>query len=346
MKKILIATSALAFASSAFAADVSGYALSALKKTDTDQSLYSETEVYFSSSKTATNGLTFGATYTIGFDGTSNTSTIAVGTPTAADPTLAIVTAVADDGVAAATTGIEAAPSGTSRNDYANINAFVSGSFGKVEMGTHDSASKALGVASISAGSSISGSITGDETRTTVDNAITYTSPKFSGLQVAYSYILDNTNNNAFGVKYTTNALGWGIAIAHGESNVEKTYANTYSFKTATTGVEVSRGGFSVSYAMGTTGSVGTNAVEGTVIGGGITDVSGDPLFPEVEYSRIGVGYTMNKWNVSAVRAKTADIRTDDLYLSYDLVNGLTVFGESVTTGEDKTLYLGTNISF
>ena len=56
MKKILIATSALAFASSAFAADVSGYSLSAYAKDDNSSGLYNETEVYFSGNKTASNG--------------------------------------------------------------------------------------------------------------------------------------------------------------------------------------------------------------------------------------------------------------------------------------------------
>ena len=76
MKKVLLTTSILAFAGSAFAADVSGYVISAYKNvkgsataSENGKSQFTETEVYLSGSKTASNGLTFGANYTIGWDG-------------------------------------------------------------------------------------------------------------------------------------------------------------------------------------------------------------------------------------------------------------------------------------
>ena len=99
MKKILIATSALAFASSAFAADVSGYAISAYKKTqskntESKNALYTEAEVYFSGSKTASNGLTFGATYTLGLGDNSNSASNVKDAVTGAIPELAIVSDV------------------------------------------------------------------------------------------------------------------------------------------------------------------------------------------------------------------------------------------------------------
>ena len=75
MKKVLLTTSILAFAGSAFAADVSGYVISAYKNvkgsataSENGKSQFTETEIYLSGSKTASNGLTFGANYTIGWD--------------------------------------------------------------------------------------------------------------------------------------------------------------------------------------------------------------------------------------------------------------------------------------
>ncbi|MFL2660068.1 MAG: porin [Alphaproteobacteria bacterium] len=76
MKKVLLTTSILAFAGSAFAANASGYVLSAYKNvkgsataSENGKSQFTETEIYLSGSKTASNGLTFGANYTIGWDG-------------------------------------------------------------------------------------------------------------------------------------------------------------------------------------------------------------------------------------------------------------------------------------
>ena len=76
MKKVLLTTSILAFAGSAFAANASGYVLSTYKNvkgsttaSENGKSQFTETEIYLSGSKTASNGLTFGANYTIGWDG-------------------------------------------------------------------------------------------------------------------------------------------------------------------------------------------------------------------------------------------------------------------------------------
>ena len=186
MKKILIATSALAFASSAFAIDVSGNVIAAYNNSDDGQSLYNKTEVYISDSQTLSNGLTFGATYTIGFEGDSDSSS-SFATP-GSDPSFAIVSGD-DADLADASKGVVSSPGGVYRNDYSNIYAFVSSSYGKIEAGHHDSASKAIGASSTNAGETINSDFTADDTDKAVDDAVTYTSPSVYGAQFAYSMI-------------------------------------------------------------------------------------------------------------------------------------------------------------
>ena len=357
MKKILIATSALAFASSAFAADVSGYAISAYKQKASKNSLsknslYTEAEVYFSGSKTISNGLTFGATYTIGLDGDSNSVT---NNKVAVDgqlPTLAIVTPVGS--IAVAEDGIETTAAKIERGDYANVNTFVSGSFGKVQMGHHSSASKALGTASVAAGESISASWTADATRTTDDNAFTYTSPSVGGVQAAFTKILGDDISKSMAVKYTGNFAGFGVAIAHGQSTVAKTYTDEIiPFKTAATGFKLSKDAFSVSYSVANTDASGViNKVSATAVNpsDGSAAVLEDDLFPKSKTTRLGVGYSANGLTLGASVRKTDfgvdDVRTNDVYVGYDVATGLTVFGEVVKEGDKKTTYIGTNISF
>ena len=353
MKKILIATSALAFASSAFAADVSGYAISAYKKTqskntESKNALYTEAEVYFSGSKTASNGLTFGATYTLGLGDDSNSATD-VNTEDGALPLLAIVS---DADTADAVAGIETVlATDVKRGDYANVNTFVSGSFGKVQMGHHNSASKALGTASVAAGKSISASWTADATRTTNDNAFTYTSPSVGGVQAAFTKILGDDISKSMAVKYTGNFAGFGVAIAHGQSTVAKNYGQIIPFKTAATGFKLSKDAFSVSYSEANTDASGViNDVTGTSVTvtgeGKMSSVLEDDLFPKSKTTRLGVGYSANGLTLGASVRKTDDVRTNDVYVGYDVATGLTVFGEVLKEGDEKTTYVGTNISF
>ena len=356
MKKILIATSASAlafasFTSSAFAVDVSGYSLTAYKKTDDSNSLYNETEVYFSGSKTAVNGFTFGATYTIGFEGDSASSSRVEQNAAGINPAFAIVTATEAGDLNPAVKGVEV-KDGIYRNDYANINAYVSGSFGKIEVGHHDSASKALGTASIASGKSIDGAITGDATRVTFDNAVTITTRSEMGLQVAYTMVPENDAVSSLGIKYVGNVAGYDYAVVFTESTVEKTYATTYPFRTIATGFEVSKGPFSVSYSIARTDDTGMNTIAGTKSTDSLDEVLGAYLFPETETTRFGVGYVYNSWTLGASMSSGATmasdeaINTTDMYVGYSFADSLAVFSEYVSQDGEKTMYLGTNIAF
>ena len=365
MKKILIATSALAFASSAFAADVSGYAITAYNTnsndgTDTTE-LYSEAEAYLSGSKTLSNGLTFGATYTLGLENSSTSQTTeGSGTADAQDPELEVF-----EGAAIGTQGEEGyvparvakpavvavkAGDDYDRSDYSNINAHVSGSFGKVEMGHHASATKALGTASIASGETISSSWTGDATNITVDNALTYTTPAVYGLQAAFTMVPENEDDSYMAVKYVGNAAGIGYAVSLGKSSVTETYATDFVFDTMAYGFEVNKSGFSLSYSAATTDATGENTVVGTVSGES-GDVAAN-LFPEVSQTRLGLAYANKKWTVGFGSAESEEKGTDykvsttDMYVGYDLAPNLTVFVEQMSTDKNDTMLIGTNITF
>ena len=237
------------------------------------------------------------------------------------------------------------------RGDYANVNTFVSGSFGKVQMGHHNSASKALGTASVAAGESISASWTADATRTTNDNAFTYTSPSVGGVQAAFTKILGDDISKSMAVKYTGNFAGFGVAIAHGQSTVAKNYGQIIPFKTAATGFKLSKDAFSVSYSEANTDASGVmNTVSGTSVttanGSTLSTILDADLFPKSKTTRLGVGYSANGLTLGASVRKTDDVRTNDVYVGYDVATGLTVFGEVLKEGDKKTTYVGTNISF
>ena len=365
MKKILIATSALAFASSAFAADVSGYAITAYKKNtyngvDTT-SLYSEAEAYLSGSKTLSNGLTFGATYTLGLEDSSTSQTTeGSGTADAQDPELEVFEgeAIGTQGEAGyvparvAKPAVVAVKAGDDydRSDYSNINAHVSGSFGKVEMGHHASATKALGTASIASGETISSSWTGDATNITVDNALTYTTPAVYGLQAAFTMVPENEDDSYMAVKYVGNAAGIGYAVSAGKSATTVKYEGDFVFDTMSYGFEVNKSGFSLSYSTATTDATGENTVVGTVAENS-DDVAAN-LFPEMTKSRLGLAYANKKWSVGFGSAEIEDMATaekvnlTDMYVGYDLVPSLTVFVEKVSSGDDDIMLIGTNITF
>ena len=120
-------------------------------------------------------------------------------------------------------------------------------------MGHHNSASKALGTASIAAGASIAGSFTADATRTTVDNAITYTTPVVYGLQAGYTMIPGSDAAKSMAVKYTGTVAGLGYGVVFGSSTVERNFGTIVPFDTMATGFEVTKSGFSVSYSMAKT---------------------------------------------------------------------------------------------
>ena len=341
MKKILIGTSTLIFSSSAFAVDVSAYALSAYYKSNDDVSLYSDSEVYISGSKTLPNGLTYGATYTVGVrNGSASTTSISPATP-GKDPTLEVVV----DTLKPAEAGIKASD-GIYRTDFNYVNTYISGSFGEVEMGHHDSASKALGAASVAAGESIDSGMTADDAGQSVDNAITYTSPKAYGAQFAYTYVPENDNTKSMGVKYTGKVSGFDFAVAAGQATVEVIYDSVVPFTTTSAGFSVSNNGFSASYSLAKTDAALRNTVAGTVTGGTSEDIKDAYLFPEVETTRLGFGYSGDKLTIGIAQITNTTKDVTDFYIGYQVAPALTVFGERLAIGDGEDLFLGTKISF
>ena len=348
MKKILIATSALAFASSAFAADVSGYSLSAYKKSDGISSLYNETEVYFSGSKTLSNGISYGATYTIGFEGDSESSSSIFdpdGLDGGVDPAFAVVTAANEGDLKEAVKGVQASED-IIRNDYANINAYISSKYGKIEMGHHDSASAALGTSSIAAGKTIMNSVSYDLTNNVVDNAITLTSPLFYGAQVAYTMIPGDDVSNSMAARFATEVAGIDFAIAYGQSTTEVKYESVVPFKTSGAGLSMSKDGFSISYSMAKTDASIINTGAGTVADGELTDVRDEFLFPAFDSTRLGLGYDTEKFSVGYSYSTTLDADINDFYVGYNFMPNLTVFSELFTANDENELFVGTNITF
>ena len=208
--------------------------------------------------------------------------------------------------------------SDTSRDNYANINAFISVSFGEVEMDHHDSVFKALGSSSIAAAESIDASITGDAIRTTVDNTITYTSSTFKNTP-------EGDVAKSVGAQYTASALG------DYQSMIAKTYTAVIPFKTVAHSLKVNKVGFSVPYSTVKPNDTVTNTV-------GSTDDSKTTSF--------GAGYANKKWNLGDSIAITYKVNTNDMNIGYGVVNDLTVFGEHYSSGDATALYLGANISF
>ncbi|MGB1361475.1 MAG: porin [Alphaproteobacteria bacterium] len=309
MKKVLLTTSALAFAGSAFAADVSGYVISAYKKADSKKSLYNETEVYFSGSKTASNGLTFGATYTIGFSGSeASVQGKASKTEYTAPAAKGYVTSVTE------TAG--------SSSQFANVNAFVSGSFGKVAMGKHATATRAIGGTSLAVGTGIDGSVTAVVTRENTTKGVTYTSPKFNGVQAAYTKELEENGAKAWAINWSGKASGVGVAVAYGKH----TAAGAGKVADTAWGVKVSKGAFAASYVRGKEGANSNN-----------------------KSTQIGVAYTAGKVSVGYSQEKvkgTAEQKNSVIQASYAVASGLKVFAERQKSGDTKTTLIGTNISF
>ena len=341
MKKMLITISTFVFASSAFAVDVSAYALSAYYKSNDYVSLYSDTEVYLSGSKTLPSGLTYGATYTIGFRGASASSTSMSEAIAGRDPALEIV----EGTTKSAQTGIKASDV-ISRNDLANINAYISGVFGEVEMGHHSSASKALGAASIAAGESIDAGMTADDTGQSVDNAITYTSPTAYGAQFAYTYVPENNNIKSMAAKYTGKVSGFDFAVAAGQATIEVIYDSVVPFTTTSAGFSVSNNGFSFSYSLAKTDAALPNTATGTVVDGEADDINDAYLFPEVETTRLGFGYSANNLTVGIAQITNTSVDVTDFYIGYQVIPAVTFFGELLTTGDREDLFLGSKISF
>ncbi len=208
MKKILLTAAVLAFAGSAFAATVSGsvttkYYLKDEYASGSDAKgvkFKSSGDVAFSGSKTSSNGLTFGGTYKVKIDNanetadefdvnftatTTNVSGVAGPTP--------VVNSVAVDGNLEEGTQTES-----------EVSAFISGTFGKVQLGHHDSVAETMASA-------------GTEN---LQSAITYTSPSFSGFSAGYTYSAydeaDSGTPRGFGIKYSGTFSGIDVGFGYG----------------------------------------------------------------------------------------------------------------------------------
>ncbi len=313
MKKILIATTALAFASSAFAADVTGYAITAYQKSsktdsggDTDEkALYAESEVGFSGSKMGSNGITFGATFTVGQDG-PNGSKASYGTDTTdpANPATEITNGA-----------------------YSHFKTFISGGFGKLTLGRQNVAAREIGAGSLMVGLGPVGKGRTLPTRKITDAGITYLSPKFAGIQFAYTLEPDTKGKSSLALRYTTKLSGVGLGVAYGsyqgpeEGGVKPDNLTAYAIK-------IDYSGFGFSYGTGSKADGGDAP------------------------NQIGLSYDAGKFSFGYVMGKnTEGAEVTTINLGYTVTSGLDVFLESASektddANKESTLLFGTNISF
>ena len=244
MRKILIATTALTLAGSAFAsADISMYGIAALKSKDKKYTNYYETEVYVSESKTTATGITFGATETLGFSGNKAHAQSSFTSRTAGDDGdlaaqaaavkahKAVLDAIKDaDKKTAATKAVNKAATKAYLNGqlggiqaYHELQAFVSSPIlGKITVGTQHTASRDFGGNSVNVGSYLTGSLGAVAGRIGSQNAVSYTSPKLliaagGALQGAVTYELnsDDTSksNISYGVSFAKDDVGSGFFV-------------------------------------------------------------------------------------------------------------------------------------
>jgi len=328
MKKVLLTTSALAFAGSAFAADVSGYVISAYKyvknsatASEIGKSQYTETEVYFSGSKTASNGLTFGATYTLGFEGQAKTT---------ADSQTAATTMVTS-GTAVVVGGLEFTEG---QKAFHEVSSFVSGSFGKVTMGKQAYASKSHGASSLAVGNGIDSNITAVVGRQNTTKGLSYESPVFNGLSAAYTMEFGANAAKSYAIHYSGQFSGVGVKAAYG-SFKEGLGANSLDLtdvaRDSSWGIQLSKGAFAVSYSRG-------------------KDKTTAATIFDKKQTRLGVAYTAGKVSLGYSRKTTTiqavKTRNSVITASYAVASGLDVFIELQTVGAKKTQLVGTNISF
>jgi len=451
MKKVLLTTSILAFAGSAFAADVSGYVISAYKNvkgsataSENGKSQFTETEIYLSGSKTASNGLTFGANYTIDWDGdkakrsgayssisgsSTFTPTIAlsnslatntytdtadkkafidallslrnsgrgirvnkaaltrfggdtdlIGTDFAGGAAGLLENATDGLGNSLGTITVMATPntnslSASDQNTFLNalsasttapanitnsepitheVSSFVSGSFGKLTMGSHAFASKSHGVSALSVGNGINNDITAVAGHHDSKKGLTYETPVFNGLSAAYTMEFGTDSARSYAVHYSAQYAGVNVKAAYGsfKQGLGNDTRNGYKEDVArdnSWGVQVSKGPFAVSYARGTdkttrsyvAGDIDSDADRKQTRWG----VSYNAGKVSVGYSRLSEKQDAGSYSVTGIydaTKKTSSV----ISVSYAVASGLDVFMEQQKVGDVKTQLIGTNISF
>ena len=319
MKKVLLTTTALAFAGSAFAADVSGWMVAAHEKSGEEKSLFTYTDVYVSGSKTASNGLTFGADYTMSLNGAAKST---------ADSYTAGTKTTGEKYIGTAGSFTEGTKAGH------EVNGYVSSSFGTVNIGHHNAASKTHGAKATHVGNGPAWNDTDwvNGTYGKNSNGVTYVSPSFNGVSAAYSMKPGKDQGSSFGVMYSGSMSGVNLSAAYGSKKSAGANAKTNTDY----GVSVAKGAFSASYSKATNkddaDDDGVGASKNTRMG--------------VAYSagKISVGYSQNtvKPNDGSTKQKHT------LYsASYQVASGLTAFFEQYKNGASKkTTLIGTTVSF
>ncbi len=308
MKKILLATTVLAFTGSAFAATVSGKITAQYQKEDDEKTLKTEGEVLFSGSKTSSNGLTFGGTYKIKVENAQSTDdTLDVSLTPSVTSVSAANTAKTKQVLAADTSLASNFEEG--QQTISQINTWISGSFGRVDMGRHATAARELG-----------GKAFGVETadsRTT--RGITYTTPTLSGFRAAYTWTANTKEEKSIGVGYSGTFSGVQVKVGWGNIKEDD--------KTETAwGLSAGMAGFTLEYGRGTDG----DKKKFESIGG------------KYETGLFLVSYHSKKSPID-----TDDSNKNTFLLAeYKVAEGLKVFAENNKEEGQKQTYVGTVINF
>jgi len=301
MKKILLVTTVLAFAGSAFAATVSGSVSTEYysAKNGEGKQFKSKGSVTFSGSKTSSNGLTFGGSYKVSVGQAESSAdsyvpnTATVSAVTSVSPPAALPVQAGDGEF---TAGEETA---------SKVSAFVSGSFGRVDLGKHGSAGKL-------------GGIGGD-----VTDAITYTTPTFSGFSGKYTYGATAKETRGFGVKYAGNFSGASLSAGYGSEQKDGAKVTGWELKAGMMGI-------TVEYETDKTTGASTNGNSN-------------------EWS---IKYAASNWDVKyGVKTAIAKTKKTTIAANYTVAEGLKVYikdekDTSKDSGEQKKTYIGTTISF
>ena len=255
---------------------------------------------------------------------------------------------------------------------------YVEGSFGRINMGSEDSASYLMHYNSPSPVpawglSSPNANASGMTTPSTLTNElgdkdkITYFTPRFSGFQLGASYTPD--------AGWETGSSGSPYGPLGLEGSLEEAYSISANYVSKFNDVSVAA---SVGYQFITVETAGSDDTEelsagvsvgfsGFTIGGAykLTDNDGGVVDVERHDYNLGVTYGMGPWKVGVQYAgvdldDASDGHLDAIVVGgqYVLGAGITAFGgvqfwdadddlESASTGEDATVFfLGTSISF
>jgi len=301
MKKILLATTVLAFAGASFAATVSGKITTQYQKEGSEKTIKTKGEVALSGSKTSSNGITFGGTYKVLVsDAQSNEDSYTRNTNTVAVTTTAGAVANVSTGDGAFSEGEET---------KSQVNAWISSSFGRVDMGRHSTAARALGGKAFGLQTADSRTIRG----------ITYTTPTLSGFKAAYTWTANSTEEKSIGVGYAGTFSGVNVKLGWGNIKQDS--------KTETGwGLSAGMMGITLKYAQGTDGDKEKFNSIGAVFETG-------PFL--VEYYR----------KKSPTSANT-DNKNTYLLAEYKVVDGLKVFAKNNEEESEKKTYIGTVINF